>query len=94
MKLLLVIEIIGWIFILLFLSALAAAVFNCPPNNCSGDQGLVYVYPFFAFFTILPVGGLMVLGVWIYKYFDKKEKQMKTKIENNLNTRIENGSAG
>ncbi|MCL4678331.1 MAG: hypothetical protein KJ017_07050 [Alphaproteobacteria bacterium] len=74
--LLTILQILGRLMVLAFLLAVAFSIFACPPWNCVGESGAVYILPFMAFFTILPLGLILVFAT--RKSKDEKKYGIKS----------------
>jgi hypothetical protein len=79
-----ILQVSGWLMILIFLLTLGFSFIVCPPWNCYGESGVVYFLPFMAFFTALPLGTLFVISTRKSRGQKKYEKTSLRRFENTV----------
>lgn len=55
-------QMLGRLLVLIFLFSVAFSMLTCPPWSCHGESVIIYMFPFMAFFTILPIGIILIFS--------------------------------
>lgn len=51
---------VGLLLVLLFFVAVGFSILSCPPWSCSGQGFAAYSFAYMAFFTVLPIGIILI----------------------------------
>lgn len=75
-----ILDSIGWLLVLCFLFSLGMAFSYCINSSCSGQGGIVFVYPFAASLTVLPLGlVILIISMFLRKIDDLDNLTDETK---------------